>query len=360
MQTNPADMSALITAIQQMHGGAEIINQPSPDDPASLPLLVLPQGKSFTELNPLLEKYLPRPRFLKEKAQLFSTQALIDYAKRFSTGDSALFVNGNPTAPWLRLIVDYHVPTITSDSFGYPEPAHCFHTGTYSFPLSDEVKAWRTAQDGGLMEGEDFAWFLDRHLNDIANPPVNWMMIPQEELDRLCAILNLRDDHQPRDAQGNPIPFDQLDRDLEREEEELPTGYRTKLDKLRAKRFGTQQQLLTLSQEMSIRTEGKTKQSFSLQDGSRVMEFAEDHEANVRGRKVKVPDLFLIEIPLFDAEETRLMPVRLFYRKAGAGVKWAIELVDHRRMLKTAVADAAARVAQETGLPLFNGDPKSA
>jgi hypothetical protein len=70
-----------------------------------------------------------------------------------------------------------------------------------------------------------------------------------------------------------------------------------------------------------------------------------------------VPEIFLIDIPLFDGEARRLLPVRLFYRKHGSGIKWAIQLVDYQRMVKEAVADAATSVAAQTGIPLFQGDP---
>lgn len=357
MQQTPADITALIDAVKGMHGENEII--PVANMAAgTTTLLVVPDGRTYHDLGAVLDKYLDRPRRLVESAAVGGTDAMIAYADRFKTPDSALFVDPSPDTPSLRLVVDYHSPAARGqdDQFDAPPtPAHRQHTATYAFPLSDEMKAWRKAEAAGLMDAETFAWLLQQRVNDISNPPVDWMLVPGEEVDRICSLLNLRDDHQPRDGKGNPIPFEELD--LSRDTEELPTGYRTRLDKLRAKRFGTQQQLLTLSTEMSVSTQASSSQKISLQDGTRYLEIAEDHQANVKGRKVKVPELFLIDIPVFDGEPSHLMPVRLYYRRVSGGVKWQIELVDHRRMVKDAITKAAQDVATATHLPLINGNP---
>lgn len=355
MQQSPAEITALIDTVHKHHGGNELVPVIA-DTAGRTSLLVLPEGRKFHDLGATIEKYLPRPRRLIESALLGSTAAMIAYANRFKTDDTALFFNTDPDAPWLKLVVDYHSPVSgTAGDAAAPLPAHRQHTATYEFPLSDEMQAWIKAQDGGLMDADAFAWLLQKHENDISNPPVDWMLVAQEEVERVCALLNLRDDHRPLDGKGNPIPWDELE--LTRGEEELPTGYRTRLDKLREKRFGTQLQLLTLSQEMSVTTSSSAKQQVRVQDGTRYLEISEDHQANVRGQKIKVPDLFLIDIPVFDGEPSRLMPVRLYYRRVGSGVKWAVELVDHRRMVKDAITKAAQDVASETRLPLINGDP---
>lgn len=355
MQQNPAEITALVDLLHRHHGSNELIPVAA-DATGRTNLLILPDGRKYHDLGAVIEKYLPRPRRLIETALLGSTVSMIAYANRFKTDDTALFFNTDPDAPWLKLVVDYHSPASgTAGDAAAPIPAHRQHTATYEFPLSDEMQAWIKAQEGGLMDADAFAWLLQQHENDISNPPVDWMLVPPEEVERVCALLNLRDDHRPLDAKGQPIPWEELD--LKRGEEELPTGYRTRLDKLRDKRFGTQLQLLTLSQEMSVTTSSSAKQQIRVQDGTRYLEIAEDHQANVRGQKIKVPELFLIDIPVFDGEPSRLMPVRLYYRRTGQGVKWAVELVDHRRMVKDAIAKAATTVAELTALPLFNGDP---
>ncbi|MBP7337682.1 DUF2303 family protein [Niveispirillum sp.] len=361
MNPTPADMTALIDAVKGMHGANELIPA-LPAEPGSTMLLVTPEKRDVQDLGDFLNKYLPRPRFLAESALLGGTDAMIDYADRFKTGDSMLFVNPDPEEPWLKLVVDYHGASAildggddTPEERRPPVPAHCRHTATYRFPLSDEMRAWRAAAKAGLMDQEAFAWLLQQRQNDISNPPANWMLVPGTEVDRVCALLNLRDDHQPKDVSGKPIPFEELD--LKRDEEELPTGYRTRLQKLQTKRFGTQQQLLTLSTEMSVRTSASSKQQIRLQDGSAILEFSEDHEAQVKGQKVKVPELFLIDIPVFDGEPSHLMPVRLYYRRAGGGIKWMVELVDHRRMLKDAILKASTDVSIATDLTLISGNP---
>lgn len=381
MDQTSGDMNALIKSVQDMQGEVES-HIFTPNDDSFVTILTLPANRQYLNLATILDAYRPRPRFLKENAVIGDTDSLIAYALRFRTSDSALFVNPNPDKPSLTLVVDYHSPSVFppapelltlpdgADSAAMdfaeslactpPNPAHGHHTATYRFPLSDDMQAWIRAAKGGLMDGEAFAWLLNERQNDISNPPVDWMMVDEGERDRICAILNLRDDHQPRDAAGQPIPWERLDIQRHDEEEVLPTGYRTRVDKLRAKRFGTQHQLLTLSTRMSVATTTSTKQSIRLQDGAHMLEIREDNQATMEGRPIKVPELFLIDIPIFDGEPSCLMAVRLYYRRAAGGIKWQVELVDHRRMLRNAIMAAALNVADATDLPLINGQHRPA
>jgi hypothetical protein len=310
---------------------------------STLPIAFVPKGREVVDLTTLLDKHLPRPKQLVEAAAIFDTTSLIAYVMRNKMQETVLFADGNPDQPWIKAVIDYHLSSI--DKYGEPIPSFCTHTATYSFPLSDEMKAWREKANGDLMSMEEFAWLLEEREHDIANPPVNWAMVPEAEVDNLCRILALRDDFVPGHEPS-------------KEDLELPAGYRTKLQKLQDIRFGTQQQLLTLSREMSVRTDSRTAQKIDLQGGARVLVFEEDHQTEVKGTRVKVPEMFLIDIAIFDGEDRRLMPVRLYYRKAGGGLKWALKLVDPRRMIRDAVADAAKRVAQATDCPLFFGNPK--
>jgi hypothetical protein len=351
MDTNSNDMKALLSHLQGL-GNFETRKLESFAQGEAL-IAVVPAGKSVQDLGSILDKYLPAPRRLIEAATLGTVNAFMDYVERFKTDQTVIFADGNPDRPWLHAIIDYHEASVAGASG--PAPHFCSHTGTYTFPLSDEMVAWKKAADGSLMEMADFAFFLEERLNDISNPPLDWMMIEEAERDSICRILNLRDDHQPTDSVGLPIPFGELD--LERDEEELPTGYRTKLDKLRAKRFGTQQQLLTLSQEMSVRSDTRTAQRIDLSSGAKALIFEDNQEAQLQGKRVKVPEMFLIDIPIFDGEERRLMPVRLYYRKVGTSIKWGMQLIDHRRMVRDAVEAAAGNVRCVTAVPVIFGKP---
>lgn len=77
-----------------------------------------------------------------------------------------------------------------------------------------------------------------------------------------------------------------------------------------------------------------------------------------QGRRIIVPDAFLLNIPVFEGETSQLLPVRLQYRKAG-GIKWFMSLVEYPRAVRFAVHTEADRVRAATGLPLFYGQPAS-
>ena len=71
------------------------------------------------------------------------------------------------------------------------------------------------------------------------------------------------------------------------------------------------------------------------------------------GRKVTVPEMFLIRIPVFEGGPRHLMPVRLQYRKDGTRAKWKAELVDAAGLVRAAVRAIVSEVKEKTEAPLY-------
>ncbi|HYE49987.1 MAG TPA: DUF2303 family protein [Azospirillaceae bacterium] len=334
------------------------VSVPYTDQSIGLHLAAVPTGKEVVDLTALADKYLPRPRALAEKARLYTSASLVDYVNRFRTAETALFVTVDPAAPGITAYLDYHAGTASGTRVDGEEdraalPSHLRHTAAYLFPLSDELKAWRAFEAKGFTPMNEFAWFLEERLNDITNAPVDWGYVPYLLVDGVCELLNLRDDFVPGTDRMH------TDEELEehRRDQELPAGYRTRRQKLAEIKFGSQQQILTLSQEMTVRVDSRTAQKIDLHGGARTLVFEDSQETEVKGAKVKVPEMFLLDIPLFDGEPSVLIPARLYYRKTGAGIVWAVKLVNNRQHIRRAVEQVAARVAKETGCPLYSGRP---
>ncbi len=221
----------------------------------------------------------------------------------------------------------------------------------YDFPLSEQIQAWATIS-GKPISHADMASFLDERRYDIANPPADWMLLAEQDrptVDLILHLLNIGTD------QGE---IDDTSRDTEPDEDgEDCYISRSALYKLRQIRFGSVQRLLQMARTVEISVDRKAREGYDPKTGQRTVMFEEEHQtASKDGRKVIVPDFFLLNVPIFEGETPQLAPVRLQYRHLGGkGFVWFLTLVEWRRVIRFAVRTEAERVRQATGLPVFFG-----
>jgi hypothetical protein len=76
-------------------------------------------------------------------------------------------------------------------------------------------------------------------------------------------------------------------------------------------------------------------------------------------KPVKVPNLFLIGIPVFEGGPLYRIPVRLRYRLAGGRVTWIVRRYRPEAVFKDAFDEALARIGEATGLPVLRGAPEA-
>lgn len=100
-----------------------------------------------------------------------------------------------------------------------------------------------------------------------------------------------------------------------------------------------------------------------LQDGNVDLVYSNTVDGSGRsadGKKLKLPELFEIEVPVFAGIERDMVKLqaRFRYRLGGDGrlALW-YELVNHQRALEDAFRKLWARVKKETGVPMFLGTP---
>jgi len=339
---------------QSTGDAAAIISQMEALDPARL--LTLPNGKVVVDepagrevksVKALLDEYLERPERLKTTAELTTAESFIDYMNRFKKPESAVFAGGTVKSPEMLGMVDYHGVGPNAD------PSFCEHIAKYTFPLSDPMTAWINATREGLKDQATFAVFLQDRQYDIENPPLDWMMLPKDSLDLVLDLLNLHDDKGEIDDAA--LDAERVEADDPDEDRYIP---RSAVHKLRKIRFGNVQRLNALSRGIEIAVGQKVVSAFSPKTGERVVHFSEEHDTrDSAGRKITVPEMFFVNIPVFDRGERHLLPVRLFYRQKGGTPFWGVELIDAPRLIKLAVDAVAAKVGEETGLPVFSGKP---
>ena len=284
---------SLIDAVREL-GNAELV-----DLPGGRKLLSLPEGRQVYSIKKHLDEYLASPERKRGTAVLTTLGSFIEHAKRFADGNSALFANTDPKAPSLMAVLNYHEASSGSPRFGD-------HRALYSFPVSEEWRAWTGTRPMG--QG-DFAQFIEDHLHDVLDPSQAgkeaWGFVEQLEV-----VLS------------------------------TPT------------------QLLALSKGLTVYVEAKAKHTVNLSTGEGALSFETEHR-DAAGAPLKVPRGFAVGIPVFTAEAHYSLPIRLRYKVREGRVTW--ELLPHRveQAFRHAVTEACDKAKADTGLPLFYGTPES-
>ena len=181
-----------------------------------------------------------------------------------------MFADNNRNDASLTAVLDYH----RKNHDGAPRFGE--HRAVYRFPLSDEWKAW-AQHDGEAMSQAEFAEFLEDRISDVEVPP---------NLDKV------KDDDEP--------------------------GKRLKslLDTLGGK-------LASPAKLMELPNEGhgeeRVHQAQNLATGEAQIQYTHEH-IDEQGAPLKVPNLFLINVPVFNSGDLFRQPVRLRYRVRGGQI----------------------------------------
>jgi len=112
--------------------------------------------------------------------------------------------------------------------------------------------------------------------------------------------------------------------------------------------------LLELSRGLQVTEHSKVKTATNLSTGEVQLVYETEHQDQT-GQQFKVPNMFLLALPVFEAGAMYRIPVRLRYRLNGGRVTWAI--LRHRPELyfENAFNEAVQKVRDETELPVFVG-----
>lgn len=335
------DAQAIIDVLKDIDQHA-IIGGTAPD---KLALAVLPSGRSIADLQPYLDKLRDAPRRIEAVATVTTIDSFVDYLNRFKTADTAIFASDDPSRPSLLGVIDFH------GQGDKAAPRYGVHRVRYEFPISDQIRAWSSISGQGMSHDVMATFIADRQY-DIANPPLDWMQVKPETIALLAHLLNLGDDEGQidDDALDAPPADDGEDRYVPR----------SALYKLRQIRFGSAQRLIQLARTVEVSVNAKAVEGYNPKTGERTVAFTEEHETSDKaGRKVIVPDAFLLRAPVFEGETQQLVPVRLQYRRKNGSLLWFMTLVEWKRVVRFAVKAEAERVKTATKLPVFYGQPRA-
>ena len=285
---------------------AIVANRPRTIQLTEREVVLVPSGHGAFQAVPsrkFLEAYDTKPDRRRGTAVLEDLDSFVAHTNRFKGPTSVLFASIADGSPRLTSVLDYHEPgddEIEGAKFGQ-------HRGLYTFPLSEQWEAWTQVATAKLTQA-DFAEFLESRVLDVIDPKR-----AGEATSDLVADLGVS----------------------------LTTASR----------------LLELSRGLQVRVNSKVAQAVSLSNGETQFSYATEHQ-DEKGAPLKIPNAFLIGIPVFDREDAYQLLVRLRYRVREGSVSWSLEPHNTSKALADAFEGACKEAQEQTGLPLFYGRPE--
>lgn len=275
---------------------------------APVDVALVPRGMEVKSLKPLLDEYLPAPERIKGAATATTLQSFIEHTNRAKRAESALFAKPDRKTPSLTAVINYDAGN--GGTAGWRD-----HRVTYAFPVSEPWVAWGVSHGTKLTQLE-FAEHIENRLADVIEPP---------------------DANKTEDAALIALA-----------------------DRLGA-RFAGAAALLQLSRGLKITVDSTVGQTLNTSTGETSVTFEERHQVQGAGGSevVKVPNFFLIAIPVFDRGPAYRLAVRLRYRKDGPRLLWFYDIYQADRAFMDAFDAACGTAREATSLPLFYGTPEA-
>lgn len=265
--------------------------------------VLLPPGRTPTSLKKLADEYATKPDRREGSAVLRDAESFVAHVLRFKSEESAVFASPDRAKPSLLAVFDYHPRGGDATKADFAK-----HRALYECPLSEEWKAWQQ-HDGKLMPQVEFAEFIENRAADVVVAP------PDD--------TNLRE-----------------------------------LSELLEGAFASPSRLLTLSRGLQINVEATVKDAVTLSSGEISVQYSETH-VDGAGQPIKVPNLFVIQIPVFYAGEPWRIPVRLRYRRNSGRLLWSYHLYRADATFDAAFKEVVGRVRAATEVPVFLGAPEA-
>ncbi|MEO1223354.1 MAG: DUF2303 family protein [Pseudomonadota bacterium] len=298
------------------------------DETASVAFV--PDGQRVQNLTEITDTIRPRPRRRTGTAIVADVDSFIAHVNRFKDGHSALFghldIEAKPPIATLTSVLDYHEEGASEAAL----PRWGQHRTYLEMALHKDLRAWLKV-DGERMNQRDFAEFMEDRIVDVILPP------PQ---------LLTKGDGEPKD-QADGGDFGEKTQD-----ERLAA-----MASLLGGSFATPSRLSQLSKGLKLTETAKVGSAVNLSSGEAQLVYETEHTDRA-GEKLKVPNLFLIAVPVFVGGPRYRIAVRLRYRVFNGSVSWSTLLVQPEVSIEDAFKGACTRAKDETALPLIMGQPE--
>ncbi|WP_169306212.1 DUF2303 family protein [Paracoccus hibiscisoli] len=302
-------------------GGIEVISFPNADTPNPF-IIAAPDGMRLHDLTRQHREVVEALKPLQRTGQavLEDLDSLIAWTNRFKSDDTVLFGQIHPT-PKLTAVIDYHAegPSKIDPVEGDPKASYGRHTGLYTFPVSEEWKRWN-AISGQPLTKDQFGEFIEENAKDFLDPTP--------------ALLNGKTDG--------------------------AEAWELRMIEIGAKvqgRFGQYAALAQLSRNFQVYDAGHLQVSTNRDTGETHVQFLDEHRGP-DGAPLRLPNLFMIAIPVFEEGALYRLAVRFRYRKAGSEVKFFATLYNPDVAQRDAAREALNMAQEQTAVPLMIGKPE--
>lgn len=297
-----ASAAALIADMAKAAAGPHAVSITTsglgPGLPSAIPAFWDSGKQALVSARDEIERYRLKPKASAGTAKVETLESFIDLTNRHKLDSSVIFAATTWPNPKLTAVIDYHGTDHAPDFLK--------HRVEYSFPLTDEFKAW-VGKNDKAMDQQDFAEFLEEHAAELASP------LDQE-----------RTDYEP----------------------------------LFKERFALPNELIELSRSLEVFVGAKVKQSTRIQSGERQIVFETEHMSS-KGEPIDIPGIFMIQLPPFVDGDVVRIPARIRYRVQGGALLWFFQLYRWEYWLRTRVQNDLLKAGKDTALPTFEGSPES-
>lgn len=266
--------------------------------PAGVPVAFDRKSQTFNSVKSLIEQFRLAPDRRKGTATVDTLASFIELVNRHKDDDSVIFGKTSYPEPKLTAVLDY-------DKEGVPARNRS-HRVVYTFPLTEEFKAWVNANTKPMPQ-DVFAAFIEEHAAELAAP---------------------------------------MD------------GERSEYERLFNEKMATPSEVVALSRHLEVFVAARVKNGVRLQTGERTVEFTEEHQ-NAKGEAVIIPGVFMVSVPAFVDGDAVRIPARLRYRIVSGDIKWFYQLYRWEYYLREQVGHDLKHASNETALPSFEGAPES-
>lgn len=254
-------------------------------------------GYEVTSLEKFRDELRAAPKRRKGTATTNTLTGFITLVNYHKDESSAIFGSFD-SSPGLTAVIDYH----TVDK----APRFGAHRVRYPFPFSQQWQAWFKT-DNTVLGQSDWGAFLEDRVADLASP-----------------------------TDGEKAEFERL--------------FQTT--------FANPAEMMQLSRGLALTVEANVKDFRILQTGEAEISYEEVHKDS-RGEKLRVPGLFVVNIPIFVDADPRRLIARLRYRKKEGRIVWFYSLYQAREIVREAMTEAMNTAEAETGIPAYEGTPEA-
>jgi hypothetical protein len=115
--------------------------------------------------------------------------------------------------------------------------------------------------------------------------------------------------------------------------------------------------LLDLSRGLKVNEDTKVATAVNLSTGEGQIQFEASHKDEA-GAPLRVPNIFLLGVPVFEGGPCYRLPVRLRYRVSQGTVRWIVQRYRPELTSTDAFTEACQVVRDKTGLPVLLGTPE--